>query len=122
VFIFSTIDNQEFIYLSFYIQFFKQHVNIALQHVLTFVIERKIALARDACSRPPISLRSRNLHVGDIRRAVSEITSYHRRGNTFSLLWFLHAYVSFGLSLTFLFVFHVMVSTINFYWIFVSLS
>jgi len=40
------------------IQFFKQHVSISLQHVLTFVIERNIALVGDACSRPPITIRS----------------------------------------------------------------
>jgi len=47
-------------HLSFFflIQFFKQHVSISLQHVLTFVIERNIALAGDACSRPPITIRS----------------------------------------------------------------
>jgi hypothetical protein len=37
--------------LSFCIQFFKQHVNIAFQRALTYVIKRKIALAGDACSK-----------------------------------------------------------------------
>ncbi len=36
-------------------------------------------LAGDACSRPPITIRSHYLHVGDIRRAVGEIISYHKR-------------------------------------------
>ncbi len=34
-------------------------------------------LAGDAYSRPPITIRSHDLHVGDIRRVVGEITSYH---------------------------------------------
>jgi hypothetical protein len=37
--------------LFFFIQFFKQHVNIAFQRALTYVIKRKIALAGDACSK-----------------------------------------------------------------------
>jgi hypothetical protein len=42
--------------LSLCIQFFKQCVNIALQHALTFVIKKKIVLVKDVCSRPPIFL------------------------------------------------------------------
>jgi len=33
-------------------------------------------LTGDACSRPPITIRSHDLHVG---RARGEITSYHER-------------------------------------------
>jgi hypothetical protein len=62
--------------LSFYIQFFKQHVNIALQRALAFAIERKIVLARDACL-DPITIKSHDLHVGDIRGAMGEIAPYH---------------------------------------------
>jgi len=61
------------------IQFFKQHVSIALQHALAFEIEKKIVLASDACSRPPNTIRSHNLHVDDIRKVVGEIASYHER-------------------------------------------
>jgi len=60
--------------LSFYIQFFKQHVNIILQQALASAIEKKIVLVSDACSRPPIIIRSHNLHIGDIKRAMGEIT------------------------------------------------
>jgi hypothetical protein len=56
-----------------------QRVNFALQHVLTFDIKKKIPLARNVCSRPPISIRSHNLDVDDIKGAVSEIVSYHKR-------------------------------------------
>jgi hypothetical protein len=65
--------------LSFYIQFFKQRVSIALQYALTFAIERKIVLARDAYSKPLITFRSHNLHASDIKRIVGEITSNHER-------------------------------------------
>jgi hypothetical protein len=65
--------------LSFCIQFFMQCVSIVLQHALTFVIERKIALAGDGCSILPITIRSHNLHIGDIKGVVGEITSYHNR-------------------------------------------
>jgi len=44
-----------------------------------FVIERKIVLARDVYFRPPIIIRSHNLHVGDIRGVKGEITSYHEK-------------------------------------------
>ncbi len=63
----------------FYIQFFKQHVSITFQHVLAFVIEKKIVLASDVCFRPPIIIRFHNLHGSNIRRAVGEITSYHEK-------------------------------------------
>jgi hypothetical protein len=61
------------------IQFFRQHVNIVLQHALVFAIERKIMLASDVCSRPPITIRSHDLHAGDIRGAVGKIDFYHER-------------------------------------------
>ncbi len=41
--------------------------------------EKKITLARDAYSRPPITIRSHDLHVGNVRRFVGEIASYHKR-------------------------------------------
>jgi hypothetical protein len=50
-----------------YIQFFKYRVSIALQHALAYAIERKIALVRDACSKPPIIIKFQDFHVGDIR-------------------------------------------------------
>jgi hypothetical protein len=64
--------------LSFCIQFFKQHVNIAFQHVLASVTKKKIALASDACSKPPIIIRSHDLHAGDIKGAMGKIASYHK--------------------------------------------
>ncbi len=36
-------------------------------------------LASDVCSRPPITIRYHDLHVGDIRRVVGEIASYHKK-------------------------------------------
>jgi hypothetical protein len=42
--------------LSFCIQFFSQHVNIALQHALASTIERKIMLLSDASYKPPLLL------------------------------------------------------------------
>jgi hypothetical protein len=33
----------------------------------------------DACFRPPITIKSQFLHVGDIRRALGEIPSYHKK-------------------------------------------
>jgi hypothetical protein len=35
--------------------------------------------ASDACSKPPITIRFHDLHAGNIREAVGEITSYHER-------------------------------------------
>jgi hypothetical protein len=65
--------------LSFCIQFFKQRVNIAFQCALASVIKRKIVLMGDTCSRPPITIRSHDLHVNNIRGAMGEITSYHKK-------------------------------------------
>jgi hypothetical protein len=39
-------------------------------------LDRKIVLAGDACSKPPITNRSHDLRASDIRRAVGEIASY----------------------------------------------
>jgi hypothetical protein len=36
-------------------------------------------LASDVCSRPPIIIKSHDLHARDIRGAMGEITSYHER-------------------------------------------
>jgi hypothetical protein len=60
--------------LFFGTQFLRQCVSIAFQR------ERKIVLAGDACSRPLITIRSHDLHVGNIKRAMGEIVSYHERG------------------------------------------
>ncbi len=65
--------------LSFCIQFFRQHVNIALLHVLTSTIERKLALTRDVCSRPPIIIKTHDLHASNIKRVMGEKASYHKR-------------------------------------------
>jgi len=66
-------------FVSFHNQFFKQRVNIVLQHVLTFAIEKKITLACDAFFRPPTTIKSHDLHASDIRGAMGEIASYHKR-------------------------------------------
>jgi hypothetical protein len=65
--------------LSFCIQYFKQCVSIAFQCALASTIKRKIALVGDACFRPPIIIRSHDLHLNDIRKVVSEIASYHEK-------------------------------------------
>ncbi len=36
-------------------------------------------LVDEVCSKPPIIIRSHDLHEGDIRRAMDEIASYHER-------------------------------------------
>jgi hypothetical protein len=77
--IFSTIDNQKVIYPYLFAFNFEQHGSIALQHALASIIERKIVLASDACSKPPITIKFHNLHVGGIKGAMSEITTYHER-------------------------------------------
>ncbi len=65
--------------LFFCIQFFRQCANIVFQHALTFAIEKKIALAYDVSSRPPIIIRSHDLNAGDIKGAMGEIASYHNK-------------------------------------------
>jgi hypothetical protein len=49
------------------------------KYYLTYVIERKIVLAGDACSRPPIIITFHDLHVGDNRGTMGEIVSYLER-------------------------------------------
>jgi hypothetical protein len=36
-------------------------------------------LAGDACFKPPITIKSHDLYVNDIRGDVGEITSYHEK-------------------------------------------
>jgi len=36
-------------------------------------------LVKNVCSRPLITIKSHDLHVGDIRRVVGEIVSYHEK-------------------------------------------
>ncbi len=52
---------------------------MVLYHALTYAIKRKIALVGDVCSRPPITIRSHDLHPDNIRRVVGEIISYHKK-------------------------------------------
>jgi hypothetical protein len=63
----------------FCIQFFKQHISIVLQCALTFVVKKKIALTGDVCYRPLTIIKTHNLHASDIRGAISEIVSYHKK-------------------------------------------
>jgi hypothetical protein len=35
--------------------------------------------ARDVCSRPPITIKFHNLSVSNIRGAMGEIITYHKR-------------------------------------------
>jgi hypothetical protein len=78
VYFFQNKCSKGYLFLFFYIHFFR-HVNIVFQRVLAFDIERKITSVRNAYSRPPITIRSHDLHPCDIREVVSEITSYHKR-------------------------------------------
>jgi hypothetical protein len=69
---------------------FSQCVSISFQCALTSNIERKIALAGDACSKPHITIKSYDLHATNIKRAMGEIISYHERDYLFPFFWFLH--------------------------------
>ncbi len=53
--------------LSFCTQFCKQYVSIVFQRALALVMERKIVLVGDAYSKPPIIIKSHNLHASDIK-------------------------------------------------------
>jgi hypothetical protein len=79
VLVFQIINDHEVIYSNVCIQFFNQHVSIALRCALAFVIDMKIALARDVCSRPSIIIKSHDLDADNIRGVVSEIASYHEK-------------------------------------------
>jgi hypothetical protein len=63
------------------------HVSIAFQHALTSTIKRKIVFTCDACFRPSTTIKSHNLHVGDIRGAMGEIASYHKKEWLSPFLW-----------------------------------
>ncbi len=65
--------------LSFCIEFFRQCVSITVQCVLAFAVKKKITLAGDVYFRAPITIRSHDLHAGNIKGAVGEIASNHER-------------------------------------------
>jgi hypothetical protein len=65
--------------LFFLPSFFKVACSIDFQCVLAYVIERKIVLASDDCSRPPIIIKSHDLRARDIRGPMGEIASYHKK-------------------------------------------
>jgi hypothetical protein len=71
VLVFFTIGYQKVIYHCLFAFKF-------LGHALASAIERKIVLARDACSRPPPTIRFHDLHASN-NKPVGEIASYHRR-------------------------------------------
>jgi len=50
-----------------------------LQCALASIINNNIGLVGDAYSKPPIAIRSHDLHVGNIRRAMGVIASYYER-------------------------------------------
>jgi hypothetical protein len=77
--LFHDKQSKGYLSLSFCIQFLRQCVNMALQHVLASIIEKKIVVVGDACSRPPILIRFHDLHANDIRGAMGEIASYHKK-------------------------------------------
>jgi hypothetical protein len=65
--------------LFFFIQFFRQCVNISFQHALAFTIERKIALVGHACSKSLTTIKSHNLYASEIRGIFNDITSYYEK-------------------------------------------
>ncbi len=86
--------------LIFYIQFFKQHVNIIFLTCFSFCYKEKIALIGDACSKPVIiTIKFHNLHPGDIRGPWVKLPPTMRRSNFLPLPLVRAACVSFGLSL-----------------------
>ncbi len=101
--------------LSFCIQFFKQHFSIVLQCALASTIERKIMFVTNVCSRPPITIKSHNLHVGDIRKGCECNSFLPWEGLALSFfLRFLWAVYVMGFLWPSLSVFHVMVPAIKF--------
>jgi len=77
---FFMIDDQEVIYLCLFVENFLGNVLIiAFQHALAFAINKKILLAGDVCSKPPITIKSHHSHACNIRGAMGEIASYHKR-------------------------------------------
>jgi hypothetical protein len=87
--------------LSFCIQFFSQCVSITFQCALASIVDRKIMLTGDACSKPPITIRFHDLHASDIKGAMGEITSYHEGTSFFLFFLVFVGWLSFGLSLAF---------------------
>ncbi len=67
------------------------------------------------CSRPLITIRSHDLLIGNIRRAMDKIASYHHEIFIFFLSLVPASFKFFDLSLAFSLVFPVMVPTIDFY-------
>jgi hypothetical protein len=78
--LFHNKQSKGYLSLFFCIQFFRQCVNIVFQCVLVFTIKKKIVLASDACSRPPISIRFHDLHANEISVATLTLGSRPKQG------------------------------------------
>ncbi len=70
-------------------------------------------LTSDAYSRPPITIKFRDLHAGDIRRAIGEIISYHEKVSLFPFFWFMWVVCILAFFWPSLFVSPMMVLAIN---------
>jgi hypothetical protein len=46
---------------------------------LTCIIEKKIMLTKDDCSKPHITIKFHDLQEGNIKKVVGEIVSHHER-------------------------------------------
>jgi hypothetical protein len=55
---------------------------------LAFAIKKKIVLVGGVCFRPPITVKSHDLHAGEIRGAMGEIVSYHEKDWFSPFFWF----------------------------------
>ncbi len=73
--------------LLFYIQFFRQCVNIVLQCALAYVIMRNIVLAKDVCFKPPITIRFQDLQC--CYKGCGWNSFLPWEGLVLSLFWFL---------------------------------
>ncbi len=91
VLVFSAIDDQEVVYPLFLHSIFQTTCQYCSSASLASEIEKKIVLGSDACSKPPNTIRSHDLHVDDIKEVVGEIASYHERDQLSPSFWALWA-------------------------------
>jgi hypothetical protein len=77
VFVFFIIDDQEVIYPYLITFNFSRNILILFFNMFSLCYIKEDWLEGDACFRPPITIRCHNLHVGDMKRDVGDIASYH---------------------------------------------
>ncbi len=73
------MDNEKVNYPCLFTFSFSNNILLLLFNMLSLYYREEDWLIGDVYFRPPITIRSHDLHVGNMKRVVGEINSYHEK-------------------------------------------